>query len=129
MAGSLGKYIFNLVLMTLVLMAAGYGVFLFLLPGWYFAFFPAVPLFLFAVTLLMHFYLLRAGEKDARKFTSKYLGAMGVKIFIYIIFLVIILFLATEHAVPFLVSFLACYAAFTFLEVMALIRLQKRTGS
>jgi hypothetical protein len=126
MRGSLGKYTFNLILLTLVLTAAGYGIFLFLLPGWYFPLFPLIPIFLFAVTLIMHIYLLRAGEKNDRKFTARYLGAMGVKIFIYILFLIVFLFLATEYAVPFLVSFLACYAAFTLVEVIALLRIQKR---
>lgn len=125
---SLGKYLFNLILLTLVLTAAGYGVFLFLLPGWYFPFFPAVPLFLFAVTLVMHVYLLRTGEKDGRKFTARYLGAMGIKIFIYLVFLVVILFIASGYAVPFLISFLVCYAAFTVMEVVALVGIQKRAG-
>jgi hypothetical protein len=50
---------------------------------------------------------------------------MGVKILVYIIFLIIFLFAATRHAIPFMVSFLVCYAAFTMVEVIAILKYQK----
>ncbi len=127
MQESVRKYAFNLFLLTLVLGAAGYGLFLFVIPASYFSLFPIVPLFLFVVTLVVHFYLVKASQNDSRKFTSKYLGAMGLKLFIYVIFLAIFLLVDTEHAIPFLVSFLVCYAAFTLVEVIAILKYQKRT--
>ncbi len=126
---SLRKYILNLFLLTLALTAAGYGILLFLVPESYFPFYPAVPFFLFAVTLIVHVYLIRTKDKDARKFMARYLGAMGLKIFIYILFLLVCLVLATENAVAFLVSFLVCYTVFTLVEVVVLLRIQKRAGS
>lgn len=129
MQGSVRKYGFNLFLLTLTLTAIGYGFFLFLIPESYFPLFPIVPLFLFAVTIIVHIYLVRASENDARKFMARYLGAMGLKIFIYILFLIAFLALATEHAIPFLVSFLVCYAAFTLVEVITMLKIQKRSRS
>jgi hypothetical protein len=126
MKESLRSYAINLFLLTLVLTAAGYGIFAFLVPESYFGFFPVVPFFLFAVTIIVHIYLVRASQNNARKFTSKYLGAMGLKIFIYIIFLAIFLAAATKHAIAFLICFLVCYAAFTLVEVLALLKYQKR---
>ena len=122
MQNSLRKYAINLFLLALLLTAAGYGIFLFLVPESYFILFPVVPFFLFAVTIIVHIYLVRASQNNPRKFTSKYLGAMGLKIFIYIIFLAIFLAVATEHAIAFLISFLVCYAAFTLVEVMDLLK-------
>ena len=121
------KFVFNLFLLALILTATGYGIFLFLVPGAYFPLFPVVPLFLFTVTIIMHVYLVRASENDARKFTSRYLGAMGLKLLIYIVFMVVFLALATQHAVPFLVSFMVCYATFTLVEVIAILKHLKRT--
>ena len=126
MQESVKKYVFTLLLITLILCATGYGLFLFLIPESYFRMFPMVPFFLFAVTIIVHIYLVRASQNDSRRFTGKYLGAMGLKIFIYIIFLGVFLALATEHAVPFLVSFLVCYATFTLVEVIAIFKYQKR---
>jgi hypothetical protein len=129
MQDTLRRFVFNMFVLGLVLTAAGYGMFRFVVPDAYFPLFPIVPFFLFAVTIIMHMYLIRASRDDARKFTSKYLGAMGVKLFIYIVFLAIFLALDTKHAVPFLVSFLVCYAAFTLLEVIAILKHLKRTRS
>ena len=71
-------------------------------------------------------FLIKASENNPRKFTSKYLGAMGLKMFIYLLFLVVFLFLDTAHAVPFLVSFLATYAAFTTYEVISILKFLKK---
>ena len=38
---------------------------------------------------------------------------MGFKMFIYLVFLLLFLFIDTAHAIPFLVSFLVTYATFT----------------
>jgi hypothetical protein len=126
MQDSIGKYFVNLFILALMLTAAGYGLFYFAVPGSYFPMFPVVPFFVLIVTLLVHVYLVKASKGDGRKFTSRYLGAMGLKILIYLIFIIVFLVLATRHAVPFLVSFLVCYAAFTLVEVIAILKFQKR---
>jgi hypothetical protein len=126
MRESVRKFAINLFILDLALTAAGYGLFYLLLPGAYFPLFPLVPFFLFTVTILVHIYLVRANENDARKFTGKYLGAMGLKIFIYIVFIAVFLILASQYAVPFLVSFLVCYVAFTLVEVIAILKYLKR---
>jgi hypothetical protein len=126
MQASLRKFIFNLVLLTLSLTAAGYGLFLFVIPKAYFPLFPLVPFVLFAVTLAVHLYLVKASANDPRKFTAHYLGSMGIKMVIYIVFLIIVLVLAREFAGPLLVSFLICYIAFTIMEVAAILKHQKR---
>jgi hypothetical protein len=123
---SLRKFIFVLLLLTLIITAIGYALFLFIIPRYYFPYFPAIPVFLLLVTLLVHNYLIRTSEKDPRKFTARYLGAMGLKMFIYLVFLMVFLFLDTAHAVPFLVSFLVTYATFTFYEVISILNFLKK---
>lgn len=122
---SLRKFIFILLLLTLFITAIGYAFFLFIIPRYYFPYFPAIPVFLLLVTLLVHYYLVRTSEQDPRKFTARYLGAMGLKMFIYLAFLMVFLFLDTAHAVPFLVSFLVTYATFTLYEVIAILNFLK----
>lgn len=123
---SIKKYAFNLFLLALILTVAGLGIFHFLIPESYFLLFPAVPFFLFLTTIIIHVYLVKASQNDPRKFASKYLGSMGLKILIYIIFIAIFLAAATQHAIPFLVSFLVCYATFTVIEVIAILKFQKK---
>lgn len=127
MKESLKGFAFNLFILTLVITTLGYGLFWKVIPELYFPLFPLVPFFVFTVTLLVHIYLVRASENNARKFTSRYLGAMGLKIFIYIIFLAVFLALEPISAIPFLLSFLVSYACLTVMEVLAIYRYQKGT--
>jgi hypothetical protein len=120
------KFILTLLILTVIILVLGYALFGFLLPQYYFPYFPVIPTFLFIVTIVVHSYMIRASENDPRKFTSKYLGAMGVKMFIYLVFLVVFLFLDTRRAVPFLLSFLVTYATFTIFEVFSILNFLKK---
>ena len=120
------KFIITLLFIALIITLLGYGLFLFLIPQYYFPHFPVIPAFLLLVTIMVHVYLIKSSENNPRKFTSKYLGAMGLKMFIYMIFLVVLLFIDTTHAVPFLVSFLVTYAAFTLYEVISILNYLKK---
>jgi hypothetical protein len=120
------KFIIILLFIALIITVLGYGLFLFLIPQYYFPHFPVIPAFLMLVTIMVHVYLIKSSENNPRKFTSKYLGAMGLKMFIYMIFLVVFLFIDTAHALPFLVSFLVTYAAFTLYEVISILNYLKK---
>ena len=120
------RFITVLLYLTLGLLGIGYALFFFLIPEYYFPYFPAIPAFLLVVTIVVHIFLIRASENDPRKFTSKYLGAMGLKMFIYLTFLVVFLFLDTSRAVPFLVSFLVTYVTFTTYEVISILNFLKK---
>ena len=120
------KFIITLLFIALIITLLGYGLFLFLIPQYYFPHFPVIPAFLLLVTIMVHVYLIKSSENNPRKFTSKYLGAMGLKMFIYLVFLVVFLFIDTAHAVPFLVSFLVTYAAFTLYEVISILNYLKK---
>jgi hypothetical protein len=126
MIASQRRFIINMLFITVTLLILGYALFFFLIPQYYFPYFPVIPFFLFVVTILVHIYLIRACENDPRKFTSKYIGAMGLKMFIYLVFLVVFLFLDTARAVPFLVGFLITYVTFTTYEVISILNFLKK---
>jgi F0F1-type ATP synthase assembly protein I len=123
---SQGKFIVTLLFIALAITALGYGLFQYLIPQYYFPYFPIIPAFLLVVTFMVHVYLIRSSENNPRKFTAKYLGAMGFKMFIYMVFLVVFLFIDRVHAIPFLVSFLVTYAAFTLYEVISILKFLKK---
>ena len=120
------KFITTLIIIALVLTALAYGLFYFFIPQHYFTYFPAIPACVLVITFLVHIYLIKSSENNTRKFTAKYLGAMGFKMFLYLLFLVIILLIDTSHAVPFLVSFLVTYATFTLYEVISILNFLKK---
>ena len=119
------KFMFRLLVLGLVLTCLGYGIFHFVIPQHYFPAFPLVPFFLYLITFVVHWYLVKVSEGDNRRFTSRYLGAMGLKIFIYLVFIIIFLALDTSQAIPFLVSFLVMYSAFTIFEVISILNTLK----
>jgi hypothetical protein len=96
----------------------GYGIFNFIVPESYFPLFPTLPAFLFIITFGIHYYLVKASEGNARKFTSRYLGAIGLKIFIYLCLIIVYLVFDRSNAIAFLISFLVMYSAFTLFEVI-----------
>ena len=126
MYASLRNFVFTVLFIALLITALGYGLFLFLVPQYYFPYFPAIPAFILMVTILVHAYLIKASENDPRKFTSKYLGATGLKMFIYLLFIVVFLFVDTTRAVPFLIIFLVTYAAFTLYEAISILNFLKK---
>ena len=125
MTDSVRKYIYRMLILVLVLTCIAYGLFNFFFQEYYFKLFPILPVFLFAVTIIVHLYLVKASKGNPRKFTSKYLGSMGLKILIYLIFIIVILFIDTASAIPFLVSFLAMYATLTVFEVISILNTLK----
>jgi hypothetical protein len=125
MLGQVRKFIFNLLIITLILTCVGYGLFYFFFQTSYFRFFPVIPIVLFSVTLGAHMYLVKASAGDPGKFISKYLGAMGLKIMLYLVFIIVVLALDRTSAIPFLVSFLAMYAVLTLFEVSSILRTLK----
>jgi len=122
------KFLFRLFMFTLILTCLGYGLFSFILPGSYFPFFPVLPAFLFIITIAVHVYLIRASKGNKRKFVSKYLGAMGLKILIYLAFIIIFLAVDTTSTISFILSFLVMYAAFTIFEVISILNTLKNNS-
>jgi len=122
MIDQIRKFTYGLMILTLVLTCTGYGLFYIFFTGSYFRLFPVLPVLLFTATLVVHLYIVKASEGDPRKFISKYLGAMGLKILLYLVFIIIILAIDTTAAIPFLVSFLVMYAALTIFEVVSILK-------
>ncbi len=84
-----------------------------------------MPLLLFVITLVVHRYLIIASKADNKKFTYKFIGATGLKMFIYLVLIVIYLLLDRENAVPFLIYFLILYVLYSFFEVFAVLKYLK----
>ena len=128
MAGRARKFVFRLLMLALVLTCLGYGLFYFVFPGSFFPLFPVLPVLLFMVTIIVHFYLVKVSEIDSPKFISKYLGAMGLKTLIYLCFIIVFLVLNSSDAIPFLISFFVMYFAFTLFEVVSILNTMKNSS-
>ncbi len=78
--------------------------------------------FFVAVTTLIHFVLLKAAEESPRKFVTLFMGITGIKLFGYLIIILLYAFLKREVALGFILFFLLMYFLYTAFEVITLLK-------
>lgn len=81
-----------------------------------------ILLFFWAVTLLVHFSLLRITRLSPRKFVSYFMLTTLVKLMIYFIAILVYVFMVKQDLLPFLLSFFILYILFTCFEVISILR-------
>ena len=75
-----------------------------------------VPFF-FLMNLLTRVFTKRRNAKDPKKTLTLYLGVSGIKLFFYLIVLIIFGLINRDDAPAFFISFLIFYLIYTFIEV------------
>jgi hypothetical protein len=125
MDAGLKKFSLLLLALTAVITLAGFFIMKYLFSDYYFNGFLLMPLLIFIITLSVHRYLVITSRKDNKKFTYKFMGATGLKMFIYLVLIVIYLLIDRERAVPFLISFLILYVLYSVFEVLAVLKYLK----
>jgi hypothetical protein len=84
----------------------------------YLKIFPVQFALVAAVTFLSHLRLMKSFDQNIRKFSTTFLSTMSVKLFIYMVFIIICLLIDRSHAVNFVLTFLILYLCFTTFEVI-----------
>lgn len=77
---------------------------------------------LILATLGVHFYLVKAQKKSASKFMNAFLGATVMKLFLYLILILVYALVKRESAFNFSLGFLSLYLFFSSFEVFSLLR-------
>jgi len=125
----LKTFIIKIISFSLILSALSFALFYLLIPQYYLQVFPFLIVFFVGLTIGMHLVLTRAGKKEIRQFSTYFMGSITAKLFIYLIFIIIYVFIDRENAVPFLLTFLCLYILFTFFETYSLLGdLKKQNG-
>ncbi len=119
-------FLLRLVILTLLVMAMAFMVFTYIAPIRHVTGIYIIILFFFLVTLTFHVYLLKSYRSSPGKFTVRYLGASGVKMFIYMISAGVFVFLNREEALQLLISFFVLYLIFTIFEIREILVYLKR---
>ncbi|MEE4197741.1 MAG: hypothetical protein V2I54_08860 [Bacteroidales bacterium] len=70
----------------------------------------------------LHFSVLKAGAKEHSRFSVRFISISGIKMMIYLVYIVLYAFLNPEHAKFFLITFLLLYFIYTFFEVFLILR-------
>ncbi|SRR6056297_1740665 len=77
------------------------------------------------LTSILHYNLLKTGVHSPAKFSSRFMMMNGLKMIIYLVFIVVYAMIFPHKAVSFLVCFLILYLIYTILEVSLLLRFFK----
>ncbi|HEY1040188.1 MAG TPA: hypothetical protein VGF30_12320 [Bacteroidia bacterium] len=86
--------------------------------------------FFFAYSYVSHLSLMKAlDDENKNKFTMRFMGATGIKLFLSLIVLVIYGFVNKPGLIPFAVLFLFLYFAFTGFETIILFKQIKKDKS
>ncbi len=81
-----------------------------------------VWLFFIFVTSLIHIILVKAAESSPRKFLTYFMALTGVKLFGYLIIILIYALLKREAALGFVMLFLVLYFLYSAFEVITLLK-------
>jgi hypothetical protein len=111
------SFLYKLGILTFVLAAISYFLFSSYLADYYLPVFPWLLGFFVLVTALVHFFHLKAQQSTASVFARYAIGINGAKVFLYLIFILIQIFLFRDTAVIFLFGFFVCYLVFNVFEV------------
>ena len=82
---------------------------------------PITFLFVTLSSVLFHKRVISAKKKSSIQFNSAFIGAMGIKLLLNIIFIIIYLVLYKENAIIFISYFLALYFIYLIFDVKAIL--------
>jgi hypothetical protein len=86
---------------------------------------PALPFlipFFIATSLISFYYLHRSLTRRYIRFVNTFLLSIIIKLFLYIVVMIVYLILNRQDAIPFLIGFFVYYLCFTIFESVCIIR-------
>ena len=86
------------------------------------SFFWIIWAFFVGSTALIHFILTKAAEQDPKKFVNYFMGITALKLFTYLIIIMIFGLLNRDNAVGFIICFLITYFLYSIFEVATLMK-------
>ncbi len=122
------KFVISLSIYSLFLVAAGIVTSNYLLQEHSFAIVPfvLVCLLFYAVTLIVHYVLLKSGKQKAQPFVRNFIATTFLKLLAYLLILVVYVLLNRENAVSFIITFLILYLFYTVFETIAIMKFFKK---
>lgn len=107
--GFIRSFAIKLTFIYIALGAAMGGAFYFFFPHYYFAFFPVLFLYFYAVNLVTYWLLIRSHNLSTIKFTNLFTKISTLKFLGSLIFAVVYLVFSDTTRIPFLVIFIILY--------------------
>jgi len=83
------------------------------------------PLLLSFTTIWLHGLLIKASEKTPMRFVNQFMMVTGIKLLLYLVFILVFILAWSPYAIPFLIIFFSLYIIFTVLEINELLKFLK----
>jgi len=126
----LKKYIIRLLIFSLIISVVVFALYNTVLSKFYLPVFPFIILFFVLISLGSHYILLKAGKSRISKFSTSFMGITSLKLFLYLIFIVVYLIIDKSQALTFVLTFFIIYLLFTVFETSSLLKdLNKKSPS
>ena len=118
----LKKYIIRLLIFSLFIALIAFALYATVLSQFYLPVMPWVLLFFVLISLATHYILIKSGESRIAKFSTSFMGVTSIKLFLYLIFIVVYLINDKSNALVFVISFFILYLLFTVFETSTLLK-------
>jgi hypothetical protein len=122
---NLVTFLRQLIIFTLIIGAAGFGIVQFI-PAQYIT--PTLPylyVFFFSVTILVHYTLLLVSKKRTLQFSNYFMLLTFGKLIFFLSIILVYFLLNRDDVLPFAIAFFILYILFTVFEVMQSLALSK----
>lgn len=121
MTEQIKKFVLKISILSIIIGVATALVYGLVLPTAYLQIFPVVIIFFAAVSSLIHILLLKSSQRKANFFVNNFMMATMAKMFIYLIFVAVYIFVDRENKFSFIIFFSANYLIFTVFEISILL--------
>ncbi len=120
------RFLIKSTILTVIIFVIGAALYLTVLANYFLPILPVAVVFFYLLTNLVHAYLLKIAVKSSSKFTSQYMAASFLKMFIYLAFAIILVLIDRENARFFIANYILLYLIYTIFEVYEYSKVVKR---
>ena len=120
------KFIIKLLLLTISIFLIAFFIFKFFLCMYYLNIFPYLLMFFAIITALFHYFLIKSSQHEIKKFINTFMIFTGIKLMLYILFILIFILLNKSSAVVFVMGFIILYVIYSIFEIISIVKYLKK---
>ncbi len=119
---TLRKFSKQLILISLAAIALNFGL-TYIIPETFISnSWPYIAAFFFAISLLVHRYLLKKSDGQHTKFINAFLLTTTVKLLLFLAIIVVYVLFNRDDAIGFILTFFAYYLIYTSFEIVSILK-------
>jgi len=111
------QFLIKIVVLSVVVYALATVLFSSVLQPWYLPSYPYLILLIACVTTIGHLIVIRSSGQNNMKFTTAFMASVTLKLFVYLLFMLVFLMLNRAQVIPFVLTFMTFYVFFTIFEL------------